>query len=127
MTISFKVIERGRPGVVGGGEKKFYASNMVNGNSDIEELTEGIEKISTVSGADIRAVLYALTDVIPSMLADGKSVRLGEIGNFRVSISSEGLEKVEDVNANCIKRSKIIFTPGKKLKGMLGNLKYRKQ
>lgn len=126
MTISFKVIERGRPGVVGGGEKKFYASNMVNGNSDIEELTEGIEKISTVSGADIRAVLYALTDVIPSMLADGKSVRLGEIGNFRVSISSEGLEKVEDVNANCIKRSKIIFTPGKKLKGMLGNLKYRK-
>jgi len=127
MTISFKVIERGRPGVVGGGEKKFYASNMVNGNSDIEELTEGIEKISTVSGADIRAVLYALTDVIPSMLADGKSVRLGEIGNFRVSISSEGLEKIEDVNANCIKRSKIIFTPGKKLKGMLGNLKYRKQ
>ena len=89
MTIRFKVIERGQPGVAGGGEKKFYASNMISGNSDIEELTEDIEKISTVSGADIRAVLYALTDVIPSMLADGKSVKLGEIGSFRASISSE--------------------------------------
>ena len=127
MTIRFKVIERGQPGVAGGGEKKFYASNMISGNSDIEELTEDIEKISTVSGADIRAVLYALTDVIPSMLADGKSVKLGEIGSFRASISSEGVEKAKDVNANCIKKSKILFTPGKKLKGMLQNLKYQKQ
>lgn len=127
MTIKFKVIERGQPGVAGGGEKKFYASNMISGNADIEELTEGIEKISTVSGADIRAVLYALTDLIPSMLADGKSIKLGDIGNFRVSISSEGVLKTEDVNANCIKKSKIIFTPGKKLKGMLEQLKYQKQ
>ena len=126
MTIKFKVIERGEPGVAGGGEKKFYASNMVNGNSDIEELTESIEKISTVSGADIRAVLYALTDVVPTMLADGKSVKLGEIGNFRVSISSEGKSSADEVNANCVKKSKIIFTPGKKLKNMLGNLKYQK-
>jgi len=42
--------------------------------------------ICSVSGTDIRAVLYALTDIIPSMLADGKSVKLGEAGNFRVSI-----------------------------------------
>ncbi|MDE5423920.1 hypothetical protein L3073_17030 [Ancylomarina sp. DW003] len=126
MTIKFKVIERGQPGVAGGSEKKFYASNMISGNADIDELTEGIEKISTVSGADIRAVLYALTDVIPSMLADGKSVKLGDIGNYRVSISSEGEEKAEDINANSIKKSKIIFTPGKKLKEMLGKLKYSK-
>jgi predicted histone-like DNA-binding protein len=126
MTIKYKIIERGQPGVTGGGVKKFYASTMVNGNSDIEELTENIEKISTVSGADIRAVLYALTDTIPNMLADGKSVKLGEIGNFRVNISSEGKETAEDINAACIKKSKIIFTPGKKLKGMLNNLKYQK-
>ncbi|WP_461643531.1 HU family DNA-binding protein [Labilibaculum euxinus] len=126
MAINFKVIERGQPGVVGDGEKKYYASNMISGNADIEELTEGIEKISAVSGADIRAVLYALTDVIPTMLADGKSVKLGEVGNFRVSINSEGKETVEEVNANCIKKSKIIFTPGKNLKGMLNHLKYHK-
>ncbi|MDE5421150.1 HU family DNA-binding protein [Ancylomarina sp. DW003] len=126
MTVKYKVIERGQPGVVGGGEKKFYASNMISGNADIDELTEGIEKISTVSGADIRAVLYALTDVIPSMLADGKSVKLGDIGSYRVSISSEGEEKAEDINANSIKKSKIIFTPGKKLKEMLSKLKYSK-
>ena len=127
MTIKIKVIEKGQPGVAGGGDKKFYASTMVNGNADIEELTENIEKISTVSGADIRAVLYALVDSIPGMLADGKSVKIGDVGSFRISISSEGKEVADEVNANCIKKAKIIFTPGKKLKEMLASLKYQKQ
>ncbi|WP_461632529.1 HU family DNA-binding protein [Labilibaculum euxinus] len=126
MTIKFKVTEKGQPGVIGGGTKSFYATSIKSGDTGIEEITESIEKISTVSGADIRAVLYALIDTIPTMLADGKSVKLGEIGNFRISISSEGKEKMEDVNAGCIKKSKIIFTPGKKLKTTLSNLKFSK-
>lgn len=126
MTIKYKTIERGQPGVKGGGEKKFYASSMLNGNSDIDELTESIEKISTVSGADIRAVLYALTDIIPNILADGKSVKMGELGNFRVNISSRGVETADEVDVTCIKRSKIIFVPGRKLKSMLHSLKFRK-
>ena len=117
MAINFKVIERGQPGVVGDGEKKYYASNMISGNADIEELTEGIEKISAVSGADIRAVLYALTDVIPTMLADGKSVKLGEVGNFRVSINSEGKETAEEVNVNCIKKIEDYLHSRQKFKG----------
>jgi len=31
MAIKFKVIERGQPGVPGGGEKKFYASAVMAG------------------------------------------------------------------------------------------------
>lgn len=31
MPIKFKVIERGQPGVEGGGQKKFYASANVTG------------------------------------------------------------------------------------------------
>ena len=56
MSIKFKVIERGQPGVTGGGTKQFYASAKVNGEQTLEGLTRSIEKISTVSGADIRAV-----------------------------------------------------------------------
>jgi hypothetical protein len=59
MAIKFKVIEKGQPGVPGGGEKKFYASANMSGEMTLNGLTKSIEKISTVSGADIRAVLYA--------------------------------------------------------------------
>lgn len=48
MAIKFKVIERGEPGVVGGGTKKFYASPVMDGEMNLNDLTEAIEKICTV-------------------------------------------------------------------------------
>lgn len=56
MAIKYKVIQRGQPGVTGGGDKKYYASANVTGTQTLEDLTELIELSSTVSGADIRAV-----------------------------------------------------------------------
>jgi len=45
MAIKFKVIERGQPGVPGGGEKKFYATAVMAGELSLAELTKAIEKI----------------------------------------------------------------------------------
>jgi hypothetical protein len=56
MPIKFKVIAKGQPGVAGGGEKKYYAGPVMNGELDLNGLTRSIEKICMVSGADIRAV-----------------------------------------------------------------------
>lgn len=126
MAVKFKTIEKGQPGVVGGGQKKFYASPVSNGEADLEALTKAIEKVCTVNGADIRAVLYAMVETTDDLLADGRIVRLGELGSLRVSFSSEGKDTAEEVNANSIKSSKIIFTPGKMLKKMLDNLEYKK-
>ncbi|MDZ7606090.1 MAG: HU family DNA-binding protein [Cyclobacteriaceae bacterium] len=126
MPIKFKVIERGQPGVPGGGAKKFYASANVTGEKTLNLLTKDIEKMSTVNGADIRAVLYALVDVMKDALAEGQVVRLGELGSLRVSISSEGKEKAEEVKASVIEGAKVIFTPGKDLKTMLETLSYQK-
>ncbi|WP_125151569.1 HU family DNA-binding protein [Bergeyella zoohelcum] len=126
MSMKFKSIQKAQPGVSGGGDKKYYANPVYTGEITLDQLTEKIEKISTVSGADIRAVLYALVDIIPSELANSQIVRVGELGSFRVSISSEGKVKEEEVTANSIKSSKILFTPGTKLKAMQNNLKFEK-
>lgn len=126
MPIKFKVIERGQPGVPGGGKKKYYASANVNGELTLAGFTKAIEKISTVSGADIRAVLYAMVDVMKDILAEGKAVRLGDIGSLRINISSNGMPTAEEVNASCIKSSKVIFTPSKDSKSILSTLEYKK-
>jgi hypothetical protein len=57
-------------------------------------------------------------------LEDGQIVRLGDLGSLRVSLSSEGHVKEEDVNAASIKGAKTIFTPGLQIKEMLSTLKY---
>jgi hypothetical protein len=74
MAIKFKVIEKGQPGVAGGGVKKYYASNQSGGEITLAKLNNSIEKVSTVSGADIRAVLYAMVDVMKSSLPFTKNV-----------------------------------------------------
>lgn len=126
MAIKYKVIERGEPGVTGGGTKKFYASANVTGEKSLAGLTRDIEKISTVSGADIRAVLYALVDTMTGSLAEGQVVRLGELGSLRVSISSEGKEKEKEVTPATIKQARVVFTPGKAIKDMLETVTYEK-
>ncbi|SDE32269.1 HU family DNA-binding protein [Riemerella columbipharyngis] len=126
MPVKFKIIQKGQPGVVGGGSKKYYASPVYRGEKSLEDLTKDIEKISTVSGADIRAVLYALVDVMQDSLSDGQIVRLGELGSMRASLSSEGKAKEEEVTAAAIKSAKVIFTPGTGIKNRLKTLKYEK-
>jgi len=126
MSIEFNVIQRGEPGVVGGGVKKYYATNQSTGELTLAGLSKRIEQMSTVNGADVRAVVYALLEVMILEMADGKIVRLGELGSLRVTISSEGVEKEEDVRASTIRGAKVIFTPGKDLKTMLETLTYEK-
>jgi len=126
MAVKYKVIQRGQPGVTGGGQKKYYATSVADGEKDLEQLTKMIEKISTVSGADIRGVLYSLVDVMTDNLADGEIVRLGDLGSLRMSISSEGCQQEKDVTASSIKSNKVIFTPGKKIKDMIKTVSYEK-
>jgi predicted histone-like DNA-binding protein len=126
MSIKFNVIQRGEPGVTGGGVKKFYASAFMNGEETIESLTKNIEKVCTVHGADIRAVLYALVDVIKEDLSAGRIVRLGDLGSLRVGLSSVGKETAEDLTSHDITDTRTIFTPGAVLKEMLKNLHFQK-
>jgi len=126
MSIEFNVIQRGEPGVVGGGVKKYYAASQSSGELTLAGMSKRIEQMCTVNGADIRAVVYAMVEVMILEMADGKIVRLGELGSLRVNISSEGVEKEEDVRASTIRGAKVVFTPGKDLKTMLETLTYEK-
>lgn len=126
MAIKYKVIERGQPGVVGGGTKKFYASVSSDGEMSLEDLTARIEEMSTVSGADIRAVVYATVAVMKTALQEGKIVRLGELGSLRISISSNAEETEDKVSEFSIKGAKVLFTPSAMLKELFKILKYKK-
>ena len=126
MSIEFNVIQRGEPGVVGGGVKKYYASGQSSGEISLGSMGKRIEQMCTVNGADVRAVIYAMLEVMILEMADGKIIRLGELGSLRVNISSEGMEKEEDVKASVIRSAKVVFTPGKDLKNMLETLTYEK-
>ena len=72
----------------------------------------------TVSGADIRAVLYAQEA--------GDIFDFEDIGSFKISISSVGEEPEDEVDVHSIRKSRITFYPTKKFKDVLTRLHYKK-
>jgi hypothetical protein len=125
MAIKFKTQPRKNPQDMVAPEK-FYAAAISNGETDMESLAEMIAYQSTLTDTDCYAVLRSLEHNIVNELRQGRIVKLGSLGNFQVSISSEGKVSPEDVSATDITKSRILFRPGKKLRNLLGTLSYNK-
>lgn len=127
MSVKFHVIEKGQPGVVGGGTKKFYASVKQLGTLNLAELASDIADNTTVSETDAYAVLKSLEKQLPKQLSRGFTLKLGDFGRFRLSISSTGHETEEDVTSSSITKRRINFTPGKNIRNALELIEFIKE
>jgi predicted histone-like DNA-binding protein len=126
MSVKFKVVPRKNPQDVTAPEK-FYAAAISNGETDMEALSEMIAYQSTLTDTDCYAVLRSLEHNIINELKQGRIVRLGSLGNFQVSLSSDGKAVAEEVTALDIVKNRINFRPGKKLRQMLQQISYQKE
>ncbi len=125
MTLKIKSLQRVNPRDLAA-PRKYYATAIADGSTDLEELAEMVASQSTVSRADCYAVLIALEDNIVNMLRASKIVRLGNLGSFQISIKSEGKDTSEEVTAAAVKGSRIKFRPGKAFRRMLKTLEFSK-
>lgn len=106
---------------------KFYASAKADGEINLKAISKEISNVSsTVSDTDVLAVLNDLIKILTKHLSDGKIVKLGDFGNFQITVNSEGAETAEKFNASHIKGNKIQFRPGADLRDMLKTVKYEK-
>ncbi len=71
-------------------------------------------------------MLYAFSDVIPRLLADGKIVSLGTLGDFRINFSSDGVDKPEDLKKTHIKKVKIHYRPEREMIESLKGIVFEK-
>jgi predicted histone-like DNA-binding protein len=126
MAVKYKVQERVEPGVKGGGKRKYYATIVTDGEVTIDDLVKDIEKFSALSEPDIRGVVIALENVIQDRLANSKIVRLEKLGTLYPSLSSEGKDKEEDVDAGCIKKTSVNYRPGDRILQAMKNAGFKK-
>lgn len=126
MSIKYTVIERGEPGVTGGGTKRWYAQVKTDGEMTIDDLVKEIEKFSALSEADIRGVIIALENVIQKELANSKIIRLDKLGSFYPSLSSASAESADKFNVSLIKGAKVNYRPGKRITDALNTATFTK-
>ena len=116
MSINYSVIAKGQPGVVGGGQKKFYAQIEYGPELAMDEIVKDVEKFSALSEPDIRGVIIALENTMQNGLAAGRIVRLERLGTFYPAISSKGEIKEADVTSSSIRETGVNYRPGDRIK-----------
>jgi predicted histone-like DNA-binding protein len=127
MSIKYKLIEKGQPGILGGGTKKWYATIATDGELTVDDLAKRIEKFSALSEADIRGVIIAAENVIVEELLEGRIVRLDKIGSFYPGLSSNGVENEKDFTVADIRGAKVNYRPGRRISNALATAIFKRK
>ena len=79
---------------------------------------------TTYSRADIMAILYMAVDCMREQLLEGKKIRLGELGDFSLSLSSKGAETAEKFSSQNIQRVAVSWEPGSEFRNLLADAEF---
>ncbi|MDR1602696.1 MAG: HU family DNA-binding protein [Tannerella sp.] len=107
-------------------QSKWYAAPVSDGKVTKSGVTAEIVNISSLSRGDVSNAIECMTDVIPKYLLMGKSVNLGDLGTFRISFSSDGVDDPSEFTVACIHGARILFVPSVTLKKALKDLRFEK-
>ena len=104
---------------------KAFAVAQVTEVMPIEKFARHIADHGCVySRADISAILYLAVDCMREMLLEGRKVRLGDLGDFSVSLSSKGAESADKFSAANITAVKVQWDPGQLFKNLISDAEF---
>ena len=76
------------------------------------------------SRADISAILYLAVDCMRELLLEGKKIRMGDLGDFSVSVSSRGAADAQSFTAQNITDLKVMWEPGMAFRSLLPDAEF---
>ena len=92
------------------GTSKYYVQIAPTVPVTRSAIISQIEKITSLSSSDVKGCLDALEYCIVEAMKNGQSVRLGDLGSFRPTISSFGTSERDKANSNLIRGVRVRFT-----------------
>lgn len=79
---------------------------------------------SVYSRADITAILYLAVDCMREMLLDGKKIRLGDLGDFSISLTSRGADSAEKFTAQNITAVSVQWDCGPDFRNLIADAQF---
>ncbi len=103
----------------------YFATAQYTEVMSIEKFARHIADHGTsYSRADIMAILYMAVDCMREQLLEGKKIRLGELGDFSLSLSSKGAETAEKFSSQNIQRVAVCWEPGSEFRNLLADAEF---
>ena len=104
---------------------KAYAIAQYSDVMNIEKFARHISTHGCVySRADISAILYLAVDCMREQLLEGKKIRLGDLGDFSINLSSKGAGSTEKFSSQNITGVNVIWEPGMEFKSLLADAEF---
>jgi nucleoid DNA-binding protein len=72
------------------------------------------------------AVIEALLQDIPELLLEGKIIKLGDFGSFRLTINGTGANTQEEYSTSYIEKTNLHFRAGKVFQDVLASATFKK-
>ena len=105
--------------------QKAFAVAQYSEVMNIEKFAKHISTHGCVySRADISAILYMAVDCMREQLLEGKKIRLGDLGDFSVMISSTGAESADKFTAQNITGVTVVWDPGREFKTLTNDAEF---
>ena len=120
--MKYRIVQRINP--LNKDETKFYAAPQYTEELTVMDLAKDISDACTLNVTDVEAVLTSLVRKLPMYLKNGFKIQLGNFGRVKLSFSSKGFAKAEDVDASSITSKGILFTPSTELKAEIENASF---
>ena len=76
------------------------------------------------SRADISAILYLAVDCMREQLLEGRKIRLGDLGDFSVTINSKGAENAKKFSPENITAVNVVWDCGKEFENMVADAEF---
>lgn len=92
----YKIIRAFKDGREDKANNRWYARVISSGTMDTDALADKCAYATTVTPADCRAVLKALGVVMADQLKEGYTIKLDQIGTFKLGLNVKGAESVEE-------------------------------
>ena len=104
---------------------KAYAKPQI---TELVSFTKFVQHIADHNGVfsrgTVKGVIADMCECLVEQLLEGKKVQLGELGNFWISLSSEGAESTDKFTSDKIKVVNIVFTPGPDFENLVGKAEF---
>lgn len=103
----------------------YFARPQFDETCSTDELAEIIGTQTTVSEADVKAVLVALSKNIPVILRQGRQIDLEGVAKVRLALSSNCTATPQEFTAQNIYSARPVFVANKKMKELINGTQFR--
>jgi predicted histone-like DNA-binding protein len=105
--------------------KKWYLILKSIGRMTEKQVAKEIADETTLNPKEAEMAIYQFQKVLTKALLDGKTVQLGELGSFQLTIKSGGVDNEEEATAALVEKINIRFTPSATLKNSLNEAQFK--